>query len=133
MIRYDLKCDQGHVFDSWFSSSSGYDDQRANGQVSCPTCGSGNVEKTLMAPQCSSGGGGDDPTPQEAIAKLRAYVEQTSEHVGTDFAKEARAIHLGDAPQRQIHGQASADEARGLLEDGVPVLPLPFTPRQKLT
>lgn len=131
MIRYDLKCDQGHVFDSWFSSSSGYEEQSARGQVCCPTCGSNAVEKALMAPQCNSGAG-DAPARQEAIAKLRAYVEQNSEHVGTGFAQEARAIHLGDAPQRQIHGQASADEARGLIEDGVPVLPLPFAPRQKL-
>ena len=59
---------------------------------------------------------------------LRTHVEKTTDDVGDRFAAEARAMHLGDRPERAIRGRASRDEAKSLLEDGVPVMPLPFIP-----
>lgn len=50
MIRYTLKCDEGHEFESWFPSSASYDTQRARGLVTCPTCNSAKVDKAVMAP-----------------------------------------------------------------------------------
>lgn len=136
MIRYALHCRNGHDFDGWFRSSEGFEDLRAAGQVTCTTCGTPEVEKALMAPRVA----GAKPATElqnprddreKALEKLRDHVERNSEYVGMSFAAEARAMHDGDSPERAIHGEARFDEARRLLEDGVPVLPLPFLPRQR--
>lgn len=134
MIRYNLRCDNDHSFDSWFASSGAYDTLRAAGQIACPTCGNTNIQKALMAPSVTAE---DRPLstprtePEKAIAQMRAEIEANSEHVGLRFAEEARAMHDGTAPKRQIHGEAKAEEARALIEDGVPVVPLPFLPKTK--
>lgn len=137
MIRYDLRCDNGHAFDSWFASSGAFDRLAAAGHVGCPDCGSAKVEKALMAPAVAAA---QSPSlalrnardPREAaIAELRRKVEENSDYVGLSFAAEARAMHEGRAPERPIHGEARLDEARKLIEDGVPVAPLPFLPSRK--
>jgi hypothetical protein len=66
------------------------------------------------------------------MAQMRQMIEANSDYVGMNFAAEARKIHLGDAPTRAIYGEAKVDEARALLEDGIPVAPLPFMPRAKV-
>lgn len=68
---------------------------------------------------------------ERAINSLRKKIEETSDYVGTNFAEEARAIHLGDAPERSIYGEANADDAKSLLDEGIPVAPLPFRPGRK--
>ena len=140
MIRYSLKCDQGHAFESWFASASGFDSLKKAGHLSCAHCGSTQVEKALMAPSVSSAEA-DSPaktltTPvaggsEEKLAALRRHVEQNSDYVGTDFVKQARAMHAGETPERAIWGEARFDEARALAEDGVPVMPLPFIPKAR--
>ena len=142
MIRYMLKCDQGHDFESWFASASAYDSLRKSGHVACALCGSVAVEKTLMAPAVSHGSSQNpsqseqrplalNPRIAEKLAELRREVEQNSDYVGDRFATEARAIHHGDAPERPIWGEARLDEAKALIDDGVPVAPLPFLPKNK--
>lgn len=134
MIRYALRCDNGHYFDGWFRSSAAFDTMQVAGQITCTECGSSEVQKSLMAPALPSEGARLDAprNPVEtAIEKLRQHVEQNSDYVGLKFADEARAMHEGRLPSRAIHGEARPDEARQLIEDGVPVAPLPFTPRQK--
>lgn len=137
MIRFSLKCDKEHGFDSWFPSGAAYDALKAGGHVTCPVCGSALVEKALMAPALQAGRGEVGPlqmaeTPMEqAIAALKRQVEENSEYVGMNFATEARRIHQGDAPERSIHGEARLEEAKKLIEDGVPVAPLPFLPARK--
>lgn len=138
MIRYDLRCAQGHDFDGWFRSSEGFETMRRAGQVACTICGSTEVEKALMAPglalsQTAPPADLHRPrTPaEEALDRLRRHVEENSDYVGMSFAAEARAIHEGLAPERPIHGEARLDEARKLIEDGIPVAPLPFRPRQR--
>jgi hypothetical protein len=141
VIVFDLACGRGHVFEAWFGSSGDYDDQRARGLVSCPVCGAEDVGKAVMAPNVSAKSNqGGAPVPMQsgasahadmkamlaAVAKVQAKMLEGSEHVGKRFAAEARAIHDGDAPERQIHGQATQAEARALVEDGVPVTPLPL-------
>jgi hypothetical protein len=143
VIVFDLACEAGHVFEAWFGSSGDYDDQRARGLVACPICGAENVAKAVMAPNVGAKGNssssapavamrGGAPAPAEMkamlamLAKAQAKVLEGSEHVGKRFAREARAIHDGDAAERPIHGQATAEEARGLIEDGVQVAPLPL-------
>ena len=146
MIRFALKCDQEHSFESWFHSSAAFEALSAAGHVTCPACGSTQVDKTLMAPRVRPARSAaqtpaDPPTAapplapvsdqERAIAQMKAKVEAESEYVGASFANEARAIHDGDSPDRAIYGEAKPEEARQLIEDGVPVLPLPFTPTRK--
>lgn len=132
MIRYQLECEQGHQFDGWFRSSDGFEAMRDAKQVSCTNCGSTQVTKSLMAPAVSSPAPATKPSGEsEALSKLREHVEKNSDYVGLRFVDEARAMHDGDKPSRAIHGEARPDEARKLIEDGIPVAPLPFIPRQK--
>lgn len=139
MIRYSLTCDKTHDFESWFRSAEAFDALVRAGQVGCPVCGSTTVKKALMAPAVAKSEP-EAPRPdlsqpasdvEAALAELRREIEANSEYVGTGFAAEARAIHEGEAPRRSIHGEARLDEARALLEDGVPVAPLPFRPGRK--
>jgi hypothetical protein len=137
MIIFDLKCaPQGHVFEAWFASSAAYDEQQARGLVACPLCGSDIVAKAPMAPavgpRANSHPGPSSPPSGEAKAMLAAAAGlqkrllEGSEGVGDRFADEARAIHLGEAEARAIHGQATRAEAQSLLDEGVPIAPLPF-------
>lgn len=145
MIRYALKCDQGHAFESWFKSAEAFDALLAGAHVACVICGSSQVEKALMAPAVRPARKADSAEPaaptgaltqpaspaEEALAELRRKIEESSDYVGDDFAREARAMHNGETPERAIHGEARLDEARALLEDGVPVMPLPFAPKRR--
>jgi hypothetical protein len=143
MIQYSLKCADGHSFDSWFQSASAFDKLRAAGHVSCAICGSSSVDKALMAPRVSprvSNGTAEAPAKplsapaspaEQAIAALKQHVEKNSHYVGGNFAREARAMHMGDAPERPIWGEAKPQEAKSLIEDGIPIAPLPFTPTRK--
>ena len=141
MIQYSLKCENDHSFDSWFASADAYDKLAENGMVSCAVCGSTKVSKAIMAPRVRTTKGKEAPVAptlpteksaaEQAMAKMRAQVEQNSEYVGTNFATEARSMHLGDAPERAIYGEAKPEEAKSLIEDGIPVTPLPFMPTRK--
>lgn len=141
MIQFSLKCADGHEFDSWFQSGDAYDKLALAGMVSCAVCGGGQVEKAIMAPRVqvartqNAQPSGALSTPasahERALAELRRRVEENSDYVGLNFAAEARAMHDGTAPERAIYGEARLDEARALLEDGVPVAPLPLLPQRK--
>lgn len=132
MIVFDLACTDGHVFEAWFGSQADYAGQRDRGLVSCPVCGDAEVGKAPMAPRISTGetkGGPDRKAVMKAMMQAQAKMLAGSEDVGPRFAEEARAIHAGDAEERLIHGQASLAEARKLVEEGVPVAPIPFPVR----
>lgn len=137
MIIFDLKCaPEGHVFEGWFGSSADYEEQQRRGLVSCPLCGSGEVGKAVMAPAVGAKGNrasnlfssepGDVKRMLAALAAEQKKMLASSEHVGDRFADEARAIHLGEAEARAIHGRASRDDVVSLVDEGVPVAPLPF-------
>lgn len=143
MIIFDLKCSpQGHVFEAWFASSSAYEAQLERGLVACPLCGSDEIAKAPMAPAVpAKRNSGSEPvaapdlfssTPAEvktmlaAAAAVQKQLLEGSEAVGAGFADEARAIHLGEAERRPIHGQATRAEAANLVAEGIPVAPLPF-------
>lgn len=136
MIRYTLSCDNAHRFDSWFPSSGAFDRLAEGGHLACPDCGSSKVVKAPMAPAVATREDRPLSAPPadpraEALERLRREVEAKSEYVGMRFAAEARAIHAGDAPERSIWGETKPEEARALIEDGVPVAPLPFLPTRK--
>ena len=148
MIRYTLSCQEGHGFESWFRDSAAFDAQRAKGIVTCPVCGSSAVDRAIMAPQVArrdrEPAGKEAPTTapvalaapqdQELRAKLKALREaltRDSADVGERFADEARRMHLGESDHRSIHGQASAEDARSLVEDGIEIFPLPVLPDER--
>jgi hypothetical protein len=131
MIVFDLRCEGDHVFEAWFGSSEGYEDQRGRGLIACPVCASTVVEKAIMAPRLAAGGAGDR-SPDEikamlgALAGAQAKVLEKSRWVGKSFAAEARAMHEGERQHETIHGQASPAEVKSLVADGVPIAPLPL-------
>ena len=139
MIRYALLCEHEHEFEGWFGASADFDDQQARGLLECPLCGSKAVRKAIMAPAVAGTKrrGQNEPAAQnhammmEAMGRIRRHVEDNFDDVGDAFASEARAIHEGRAEDRGIYGQATSAEVRDLVEDGVPIAPLPPEPRKK--
>lgn len=140
MIRFSLVCDHGHEFEGWFRSNDDFDQQVKRGFVDCPTCGSNTVGKALMAPAVSTGrqrekvalAAGEEQ--KKALAQLKAMAEKIREkadYVGDKFAEEARKIHFGEADARGIYGEATAEEAKDLAEDGVPFMPIPVFPEDR--
>ncbi len=150
MIRYALKCSNDHSFESWFKSAEAFDSLKAAKLVACPICEDTSVEKSLMAPRVRPArnkakpapvpvpaetpqpmAASPDPEIAKAIKEIREHVEKNSDYVGDKFVQEARSMHNGETPHRPIYGEAKAEEAKKLVEDGVPALPLPFIPKQK--
>jgi hypothetical protein len=144
MIRYALRCASDHTFEAWFRSSVAFDEQSSSGKLTCPTCGSRKIDKALMAPVISKSAQSANAEPvaaphaltsdprakalAEAIKRLRRHVVETSDYVGERFPEEARRIHYQEAEHRGIYGEASAEDARELMEEGIDVLPLPHVP-----
>jgi hypothetical protein len=151
MIRYNLRCDRGHGFESWFQSSAAYESQEKRKLVSCPACGSAKVERAIMAPQIvSKKTSRAEPAPaapaeaatpastplmmaherelRAKIKELRDHIVKNADNVGERFPNEARKMHYGDIEHRPIYGEASPEEARSLIDEGVEVSPLPVLP-----
>jgi hypothetical protein len=151
MIVYDLICDEGHRFEGWFGSSGDYDSQRTRGLLQCPECGTEQVGKAPMAPAVPVKGNAlrgevlppapaptvsqpvsNIPMPAEveralqALAKAQARALENSTYVGEQFAAQSRAMHYGERDEAPIHGQATLAEAKALVDEGVPIAPLPF-------
>ncbi len=135
MIKYNLRCENDHEFETWFRSSSDYDEQIDGKQVSCPYCDSVSIEKALMAPNVSTSKSKDKPVEvvnnqkldqdyRKTLQNIRDYVVQNSEYVGDKFAEEARQIQR-DESEKSIYGEATIEEVSDLVEDGVDVFPLP--------
>jgi hypothetical protein len=155
MIRYNLRCEQGHAFESWFQSSSAYETQEKRKLVNCPSCGSAKVERAIMAPQIVSKKARETAAPAPAastdvtapastslmmaqerelrakLKELRDHIVKNADNVGERFPNEARKMHYGDIEHRPIYGEASPDEARSLIEEGVEVSPLPVLPEDR--
>jgi hypothetical protein len=156
MIHYHLRCERGHAFESWFQSSSAYEAQEKRKLVNCPTCGSAKVERAIMAPRIVSNKSRETPPLAPAAAateaatpastpllmaqerelraklkELRDHIVKNADNVGERFPNEARKMHYGDIEHRPIYGEASPDEARALIEEGVDVAPLPVLPNDR--
>ena len=137
MILYNLKCPQNHSFEVWFKDSGTYDKQAKRKQIECPICSDTAIEKAIMAPNVLMKGQNETKEKKlasspsnNAITELKTHIEKNSEDVGNNFALLARKMHIGDLPERTIHGKASLSEAKSLSEDGVPIVPLPWFNRK---
>ncbi len=150
MIRYTLRCDKKHDFESWFANSDAYDKQAKRGLVACPHCGSVKVEKSLMAPRLARTDRQKTarrtvPAPEVAVTpeaapvaimsegerELRDHVTQNAHNVGPKFSEEARKMHYGESEHRSIYGEASLDDAKALHDEGIDFLPLPTLPDER--
>ena len=159
MIKYALICEADHEFESWFPDSASYDKQVKRGLVTCPVCDSAKISKAIMAPNVArkdqdrtiAADNDDSPSPAAPAApaqnialldeqqqQLRGMIRELHEKivantddVGENFPEEARKMHEGETPARSIRGKASFEEARELLEDGIPVLPIPDLPEER--
>jgi len=151
MIRYSLRCDRGHEFESWFQDSAAYDRQVKRRLVACPVCDSVKVEKAIMAPRIGRKRRSNErtaPPPNESNAttpmvmspeqelraklrELRDFVKSNAEDVGQRFPAEARKMHYGEIKHRPIYGQASPDDAKALVDEGVDVMPMPVLPEDR--
>ena len=157
MIRYALVCENGHAFESWFADSRAYDKQAKRGLVTCPQCGSAKVEKAIMAPRLAGSKkrkaaeapvaeapapAAEAPAPVAMVSpqerefraklkELRDHLVKNADHVGPKFPEEARKMHYGETEHRSIYGEASPDEAKALVEEGIEVHPLPVLPEER--
>lgn len=141
MIHFSLHCDNAHEFDAWFRSNEDFDGQKKSGLLSCPFCHSTSIEKQLMAPAVSTArkreqqvGLGLEDEQQKMLSALREVtkkVRKEAEYVGDRFAEEARRIHFKEVEERAIYGEASIKEVSSLVEDGIPVVPLPSLPEDE--
>ncbi|WP_375777575.1 DUF1178 family protein [Bradyrhizobium sp. ma5] len=155
MIRYTLRCERGHQFESWFQSSSAYESQERRHLIDCPSCGSDKIERAIMAPQIVSKKGRERALPAPAapveappaestslmmaqerelrskLKELRDHIVKNADNVGERFPNEARKMHYGDIEHRPIYGEASPEEARALIDEGVEVSPLPTLPEDR--
>jgi hypothetical protein len=159
MIRYALRCGQDHTFESWFQDSAAYDAQVRRKLVTCPVCNSTEIEKAIMAPRIASRKGRAKETPappvpaaaatetpaaesmpllmaqerelRAKLKELRDHIVKNADNVGERFPNEARKMHYGEIEHRPIYGEASNDEARALIEEGVEVSPLPVLPEDR--
>jgi hypothetical protein len=155
MIRYALRCENGHNFESWFANSAAYDKQAKRALVTCPICGSAKVEKAIMAPRLSRGESAEPAAPpmppanpapavpvkaplammspperefRKKLKELRDHITKNADYVGPSFPEQARKIHYREIEHRSIYGEASPDEARELHEEGIEFHPLPILP-----
>jgi len=152
VIRYRLACEARHGFEAWFRSAEDCDRQLADGSLVCPSCGSAEIDRALMAPAISKAGAAiraAEPTPETdspatgqallpqntklaemaaALKELRARITANADNVGERFPEEARRIHYGESEARGIYGQATAEEAAALIDEGVEVMPLSLLP-----
>lgn len=147
MIVLNLQCDVGHAFEGWFSSASAFDDQVRAGQVNCPVCGHAQISRLPSGPRVMRSSGPTEAKTQEAASShtrgapaidptklLQAFasIMSEAEDVSTRFAEEARKIHYGEAEARNIKGKATLEETSELLEEGIPVLPIPIPDKESM-
>jgi hypothetical protein len=140
LIHFTLACDRGHEFEGWFRSNDDFETQKKRGLIDCPDCGSGKVQKALMAPAVSTAERQEkvalamNAEQQRIMAEMKALskkMRENAEYVGGKFAEEARRIHFGETEARGIYGEASPEEAKSLAEDGVPFMPIPVFPEDR--
>jgi hypothetical protein len=133
MINFSLKCARGHEFEAWFRNGDTFDAQSRAGEVACPACGVTSVEKARRAPRLVKSRGDSAERSAQAVAELRRgladlrrQVEEKCDYVGAAFPEEARKIHYGETPARAIYGEATAEQAGELREEGIEVATVPW-------
>ena len=137
MIQYNLKCECGKVFDSWFPSSSEFDLLSKKNLLKCIYCNSSAVSKSVMAPNLTNKSNNNKSNKVSKKTKLekdittqlthiRKYIEKNCENVGKNFSREARNIHYDKKSSKGIYGKATPEETSELIEEGIDVATIPW-------
>ena len=135
MIKYNLKCNNNHEFESWFSSSSEFDNLSKKNLLECIYCSSKKIDKSIMAPSVSGFKNKKDDlieisknqiNEKDALLKLRKYIENNFEYVGKDFSKKVREVYYDKRSNKAIYGTASTEEREELSEEGIDLITIPW-------
>lgn len=136
----DLQCHHRHRFEGWFASEDDFLQQLTRGILECPVCADKDIVKMPSAPRLNLGGAPSDASvrteahpahagsasdvQRDFLAAVRHVLAHT-ENVGDRFVQEVRKMHYGEAEERAIRGHATSAQALELIEEGIPVMPLP--------
>ena len=137
MIQYNLKCECGKIFDSWFLSSSEFDLLGKKNLLKCIYCNSSAISKSVMAPNLTNKSNNNKSNKVSKKTKLekdittqlmhiRKYIEKNCENVGKNFSREARNIHYDKKSSKGIYGKATPEETSELIEEGIDVATIPW-------
>ena len=149
MILYQLQCDKEHRFEAWFRDSQAFDKQSKRKLLACPKCGSAKITKTLMAPRIGKSGGDNQPksathaptesnfklTPEAVelkrkLKEIQSHISKECDYVGSNFAEEARKIHYGEVTPHGIYGEATPEDAKELVDEGIEFASIPWVPKE---
>jgi len=135
MIKYNLKCINGHEFESWFSDSNEFDKLNKKKLLECIFCSSKKIEKSIMAPMISGGKLKEDNmgllneklyNQKNELLKIRKYIEENFEFVGNKFSEKVREVYYDKNNKKTIYGTTTLEERDELAEEGIDLLSIPW-------
>ena len=135
MIKYNLKCQNNHEFESWFSNSEEFDKLNNKNLLECIYCSSKNIKKSIMAPMVSNLKikeekseiiNKDFKNEKSKLLELRKYIEKNFDYVGKDFSKKVREVYYDKKSNKAIYGTTTKEEREELAEEGIDLLSLPW-------
>jgi len=135
MIKYNLKCSNGHEFKSWFSDSNEFDKLNKKKLLECIYCSSKKIQKSIMAPMISGGKLKKDSisllnekllNEKNELLKIRKYVEKNFEFVGDKFSEKVREVYYDRKTKKTIYGTTTPEERDELAEEGIDLISIPW-------
>ena len=136
MIKYNLKCENNHEFESWFSNSNEFDNLKRKKLLECIFCSSKKISKSIMAPMVSGIKketideiqylNDDIKNDKKKLLELRKFVEKNFEYVGEDFSKKVREAYYNNKEKKTIYGKTTAHEREELAEEGIDLISIPW-------
>ena len=135
MIKYNLKCHNGHEFESWFSDSNEFDKLNKKKLLECIFCSSKKIEKSIMAPMISGGKLKEDSvsllneqlsSKKNELLQIRKYIEKNFEFVGNKFSQKVREVYYDKNNKKTIYGTTTPEERDELSEEGIDLLSIPW-------
>ena len=135
MSKYNLKCQNNHEFESWFSSSEEFEKLGKRKLLECIYCSSKNIDKSIMSPMVSNSKskneefdilGKDLKNHKNNLLKLRKYIEKNFDYVGKDLSKKVREIYYDKKKKKAIYGTTTSEERKELSEEGINLLSIPW-------
>jgi hypothetical protein len=149
MILYQLQCEKEHRFEAWFRDSEAFDKQSKRKLLACPECGSAKITKALMAPRIGKSRDGNQPKPakhtpiessykltpeaielKRKLKEIQSHISKECDYVGSNFAEEARKIHYGEVTPHGIYGEATSEDAKELVDEGIEFASIPWVPKE---
>ena len=141
MIKFDLICENQHIFEASFDDSNSFEKQKRKKQIECPLCNSSTISKSVMAPNISNKSTSSAKINREKkklfsnynkqLNKIKSEIEKNFTYVGKKFPEEARKIHYGEAKDKPIYGEATEKESQELVDEGIGLVRLPFSKKEK--